>query len=142
MISRRKKFTTTTVLFKMTSNVTTFNICSEIMELYKYKSPLPNDYPNQFCHVWSRNWLPFRSTWVHLRFFVLLDRYNYILCNILLIIACPFRCGHFVVCPSSIYGFWLPLWHLQTLFVSIWLYAPTDEDHNGKKLTFRRTKDW
>ena len=23
---------------------------------------------------------------------------------------------HCVVCPSSIYGFWLPLWYLQTIF--------------------------
>ena len=28
---------------------------------------------------------------------------------------CTFSFGHCVVCPSSIYGFWLPLWHLQTL---------------------------
>ena len=28
---------------------------------------------------------------------------------------CPFSFGHFVVCYSSIYGFWLPLWYLQTL---------------------------
>jgi hypothetical protein len=28
---------------------------------------------------------------------------------------CPFSFGHCVVCPSLIYGFWLPLWHLQTL---------------------------
>ena len=27
---------------------------------------------------------------------------------------CTFSFGHFVVCPS-IYGFWLPLWYLQTL---------------------------
>ena len=27
---------------------------------------------------------------------------------------CPFSFGHYVVCPSSIYGFWLPLWYLQT----------------------------
>ena len=27
---------------------------------------------------------------------------------------CPLFC-HCVVCPSSIYGFWLPLWYLQTL---------------------------
>jgi hypothetical protein len=27
---------------------------------------------------------------------------------------CPFSFGHCVVCPS-IYGFWLPLWYLQTL---------------------------
>jgi hypothetical protein len=24
--------------------------------------------------------------------------------------------GHYVDCPSLIYGFWLPLWYLQTLF--------------------------
>jgi hypothetical protein len=28
---------------------------------------------------------------------------------------CPFSFGHCVVCFSSIYGFWLPLWYLQTL---------------------------
>ena len=30
---------------------------------------------------------------------------------------CPFSFGHCVVSPS-IYRFWLPLWHLQTLLVS------------------------
>jgi hypothetical protein len=30
---------------------------------------------------------------------------------------CPFSFGHCVVCSSSIYGFWLPLWYLQTLLV-------------------------
>ena len=29
--------------------------------------------------------------------------------------TCSF--GHCVVCSSSIYGFWLPLWYLQTLLV-------------------------
>jgi len=28
---------------------------------------------------------------------------------------CTFPFGHCVVCSSSIYGFWLPLWYLQTL---------------------------
>jgi hypothetical protein len=28
---------------------------------------------------------------------------------------CSFSFGHCVVCPSLIYGFWLPLWYLQTL---------------------------
>ena len=28
---------------------------------------------------------------------------------------CSKRHGHCVVCSSSIYGFWLPLWYLQTL---------------------------
>ena len=30
---------------------------------------------------------------------------------------CTFSCGHCVVCPSSIYGSWLPLWYLQTVLV-------------------------
>jgi len=29
---------------------------------------------------------------------------------------CTFSFGHCVVCSSSIYGFWLLLWYLQTLF--------------------------
>ena len=29
--------------------------------------------------------------------------------------CCPFCFGHCVVCSSSIDGFWLPLWYLQTL---------------------------
>ena len=32
---------------------------------------------------------------------------------------CPFSCGHCVVCSSSIYGFWLPLWYFQTLLSTI-----------------------
>jgi hypothetical protein len=35
----------------------------------------------------------------------------------LLLSFCPFSFGHCVVCSSSIYGFWLPLWYLQTLLV-------------------------
>ena len=29
--------------------------------------------------------------------------------------CCPFSFIHCVVCPSSLYGFWLPLWYLQIL---------------------------
>jgi hypothetical protein len=32
---------------------------------------------------------------------------------------CTFSFGHCVVCSSSIYGFWLPLWYLQTLLIFI-----------------------
>jgi hypothetical protein len=32
---------------------------------------------------------------------------------------CPFSFGHCVVCSSSIYGFWLPLWYLQILSTKI-----------------------
>ena len=31
-----------------------------------------------------------------------------------------FSYGHYVVCSSSIYRFWLPLWHLTTYFCKIW----------------------
>ena len=30
-------------------------------------------------------------------------------------VVCSSSFGHCVVCSSSIYGFWLPLWYLQTL---------------------------
>jgi hypothetical protein len=32
---------------------------------------------------------------------------------------CTFSFGHCVVCSSSKYGFWLPLWYLQTLLLTI-----------------------
>jgi hypothetical protein len=38
---------------------------------------------------------------------------------------CTFSFGHCVVCSSSIYGFWLPLWYLQTLLMEYynWYYS-------------------
>jgi hypothetical protein len=35
---------------------------------------------------------------------------------------CTFYFGHCVVCSSSIYGFWLPLWYLQTLLIEHIVY--------------------
>ena len=35
-----------------------------------------------------------------------------------------FSFGHCVVCSSSIYGFWLPLWYLQTLLALYFHYFP------------------
>jgi hypothetical protein len=32
----------------------------------------------------------------------------------------PQKCTLCVVCPSSIYGFWLPLWYLQTLLMNLY----------------------
>ena len=75
------------------------------------------------CHKWSRSCLPFRSTWVH----------HLVFCGVhviqsLVLYECFIDCclsfstlsfGHCVFCSSSIYGFWLPLWYLQTLLV-IW----------------------
>ena len=36
---------------------------------------------------------------------------------------CTFSFGHCVVCSSSICGFWLPLWYLQTLITKISLIS-------------------
>ena len=33
---------------------------------------------------------------------------------------CPSSFGHCIVCSSSIYRFWLPLWYLQALLVLVW----------------------
>ena len=33
---------------------------------------------------------------------------------------CPFvSCGHYIVCPTSIYGFWLHLWSLLVIILSV-----------------------
>ena len=57
----------------------------------------------------------YRSTWVHSRFlvgFLLLDLLFYVdHC----VSFWTFSFGHCVVCSSLTYGFWLPLWYLETL---------------------------
>ena len=45
---------------------------------------------------------------------------------------CSLSFGHCVVCSSLIYGLWLPLWYLQTLFVHnfiIMVFNILDEGH-------------
>jgi hypothetical protein len=43
---------------------------------------------------------------------------------------CTFSLGHCVVCSSSIYGFWLHLWYLQTLLIiHEFLIKITDHHH-------------
>ena len=37
---------------------------------------------------------------------------------------CTFSFGHCVFCSSSIYGFWLPLWYLQTPLPSLLFVCP------------------
>jgi len=40
-----------------------------------------------------------------------------------------FSFGHCVVCSSSIYGFWLPLWYLQTLLINIFYESKFETHH-------------
>jgi hypothetical protein len=42
------------------------------------------------------------------------------LCNVLYFIVCPFSFGHCIVWPLSNYGFWIPLWYLQTFQILSW----------------------
>jgi hypothetical protein len=64
------------------------------------------------------------SIWVHPQFlvgFMLLDLYFYMKCFVArcLSFCRNFSFDHCVVCPSSIYRFWLTLWYLQTL---LWFF--------------------
>ena len=42
-----------------------------------------------------------------------------VLCSVLYIVVCPVSFRHCVFCPSSIYGFWLPLWYIQTTLFNL-----------------------
>ena len=60
---------------------------------------------------------------------------------------CTFSFGHCVVCFYSIYGFWLPLWYLQTLLPELrllnpifmhlkllyWIWSGFRKDNNGRR---------
>ena len=43
---------------------------------------------------------------------------------------CTFSFGHCVVCSSSIYGFWLPLWYLQALHIKQIIHIENKEETN------------
>ena len=48
---------------------------------------------------------------------------------------CIVSFGHCVVCSSSIYGFWLPLWYLQTLLIqgkNVFTWAVFDHKFQSK----------
>jgi hypothetical protein len=45
---------------------------------------------------------------------------------------CTFSFGHCVICSSSIYIFWLPLWYLQTLPINSYHYI--NSTHNYTKI--------
>ena len=49
-----------------------------------------------------------------------------LLCSTVTVIICPFSLGHCIVGPSSLYGFWLPLWYLFLLFQYSYKYCNSD----------------
>ena len=73
----------------------------------------------------------FWSTCVHLGFSEVRVALSLVLCVCFVdrcLSFCTFFC-HCVVCSSSIYGFWLPLWYLQTLLLS---YVRYNNEHSNK----------
>ena len=83
------------------------------MELLKLRS-------SSFGHIWP--YLILAILFMPFGFLVCNDFYVICLSNILAFerTFCTFSVDHCVVCSSSIYGFWLPLWFLQTLLMFIW----------------------
>jgi hypothetical protein len=61
--------------------------------------------------------------------FVLLSFFLWPLCclyfDLRILITSLVSCGHCVVCPS-IYGFWLPLWYLVAIVLSVLLFTDSD----------------
>ena len=88
--------------------------------------------------MWSRDNLPFRSTWVQacllISLFVLLSFFFWPLrClfffYVRLLITSLVSFGHCVVCSSSMCGFWLPLWYLLAIVLSVLLLLCTASDY-------------
>ena len=52
---------------------------------------------------------------------------------------CPFSFGNRVVCSFSIYGFWLPLWYLQTLLNS---YIYLSLLRNWERIVYLASQTW
>ena len=46
---------------------------------------------------------------------------------------CTFSFGHCVVCSSSIYRFWLPLWYIFKLFLEHWYFSKWFHLHSKLK---------
>ena len=85
-----------------------------------------------FLYPFLTHWLLSEKRWYHLvtsffnyLFFVIVKYIHYLsiptnfsevgVTRSLVLCVCVVAFGYCVVCSSSIYGFWLPLWYLQTL---------------------------
>jgi hypothetical protein len=87
--------------------------------------------------------LTFRSTLVHPQFLVGFVFLDLVLC-VSFVEHCfsfsTFSFGHCFLC-SSIYGFWLPLWYLQTLlkcyFWGYWCFTPPCTFYNLSDISWR-----
>jgi hypothetical protein len=63
--------------------------------------------------------------------------------NIRILITALVSVDHCVVCSSSIYGFWLPLWYLLTIALSVLLqYTDSDYPFGIFKLSLKQLHQW
>ena len=60
-----------------------------------------------------------RFTTYDYHFGILLPLYCLSVLDLRLLITPLVSCGHCIVCPSSIYDFWLPLWYLKAIVLSV-----------------------
>ena len=60
-----------------------------------------------------------RFTTYDYHFGILWPLYCLSVLDLRLLITPLVSCGHCIVCPSSIYGFWLPLWYLKAIVLSV-----------------------
>jgi hypothetical protein len=88
---------------------------------------MDSDYP--FGILWPLCCLSFFDLWILISLFGIL----WSLCclsflDLWILITPLVSSDHCVVCPSSIYGFWLPLWYLLAIVLSV-LLRFTDSDY-------------
>lgn len=88
------------------------------MQAYQFVGFLEQIYIHCNCaSYWSKNCLTVNSTWVDPDFFVeLVLLYLCFSCSDLLTIVCFSSFAYCIVWPST-YGFWIPIWLLQTFLI-------------------------
>jgi hypothetical protein len=67
-----------------------------------------------------------RYTGSDYRFCILWPLCCLLLFDIQILITPLVYCGHYIVCSSSIYRFWLPLWYLVAIILSVLRYTDSD----------------
>ena len=73
-----------------------------------------------------------RVTWCIVLYVCLVDRClcPFVLFHLAIVLSVLLSFGHCVVCSSSIYGFWLHLWYLQTLIPTLCRGGGSNNDNN------------
>ena len=105
----RRSFNLLETINKNKSRISWYDICSSYLSHWSWTKGYYR-YMNYYTLPEHPGWTPVFSGVRVTRFLVLYVCFVYRCLSF-----CTFALGHRVVCSSSIYGFWLPLWYLQTL---------------------------